>query len=238
MLTYICHSVDTFELGKLPKGYHEVTYELSVIDKKLPSVSETIKLFVGDTIPPPFYIELIPETPVAGQEVKIITHGICYINTWINMVDRHIILEAYYNSCSMAPCGLDSLSLGFLSEDSYTLDYYLYDVCADPWHDSLVYYENLTFDVKGATGMADISADNTLVYPNPASDMIFITIPGSDSAYDLGIYSLTGQLLQQERLLPPLEQRPVILDGLSPGLHIIQFSDGVNRYVKKLVIRN
>ena len=77
MLTYICHSVDTFNLGKLSKGYHEVNYELSVIDKKLPSVSETIKLFVGDTVPPPYYLELIPEKPVAGQEVKILTHGIC-----------------------------------------------------------------------------------------------------------------------------------------------------------------
>jgi len=237
MLTYICHSVDTFELGKLTKGYHEVSYELSLTDKKLPSVSETIKLFVGDTVPPPYYLELIPKKPVAGQEVKIVTHGICYINTWIDLVDRHIILQAYYNSCSMAPCGIDTLSLGFLSADSYTLDYYLYDICADPWWDTLVYYENLKFDVSGTTGRADISPENIGVYPNPASDMINITIPGDGMEYDFRIYSVTGQLLQQERLLPPLDRTPVYLDDLPPGLYLIQLFDGANRYPKKLVIR-
>jgi len=237
MLTYICHSVDTFDLGKLKKGYHEVNYELSVTDKKLPSVSETIKFFIQDTVPPPYYLEIIPEEPVAGQEVMILTHGICYINTWIDLVDRHIILQAYYNSCSMAPCGLDTLSLGFLSADSYSLDYYLYDICADPWWDSLVYYENLKFDVSGTTGTFAISPDEILVYPNPASDRIFLTVPGDETAYDLRIYSVTGQLIQQERLLPPVERTPVYLDGMSPGLYLIQISDGPDRFTKKLVIR-
>ena len=237
MLTYICHSSDTFYLGRLKKGYHEVNYELSVTDKKLPSVSETIKFFIQDTVPPPYYLELIPEVPVAGQEVKILTHGICYINTWIDLVDRHIILQAYYNSCSMAPCGLDTLTLGFLSADSYTLDYYLYDVCADPYWDSLAYYENFRFDVTGTTGTGDISPEDILVYPNPASDMLYITIPGDNTEYDFRIYSVTGQLLQQERLMPPLDQVPVYLDDLRPGLYLIQLSEGANRYPKKLVIR-
>ncbi len=237
MLTYICHSIDTFDLGKLSKGYHEVTYELGVIDKKLPSVSETIKLFVGDTIPPPYYLELVPEKPEAGQEVRILTHGICYINTWIDLVDRHIILQAYYNSCSMAPCGLDTLSLGFLSADSYTLDYYLYDICADPWWDSLVYYENLKFDVTGATAVRRINAEDISVYPNPAGDRVHISIPGENREFHLRIYSLTGQLLQQERLRPPVEQVPVYLEGLTNGLYLLQFSDGTSRFTKKLVIR-
>jgi hypothetical protein len=236
MLTYICHSVDTFDLGKLSKGYHEVTYELSILDKKLPAVSETIKLFVGDTVPPPYYIELIPEKPVAGQEVKLVTHGICYINTWIDLVERHIILQAYYNSCSFSICGVDTLSLGFLSADSYTLDYYLYDVCADPWWDTLVYYEHLKFDVTGTTGMPAVSTEDILVYPNPASEVVFISIPGSNTAYDLGIYTVTGQLLRQERLLPPVVQSPVYLDGLLPGIHLLRLSDGVSRYTQKLVI--
>jgi hypothetical protein len=237
MLTYICHSADTFDLGSLKKGYHEVNYELSVTDKKLPSVSQTLKFFVRDTVPPPYYLELIPEKPAAGQEVMIITHGICYINSWIDLVDRHIILQAYYNSCSMAMCGLDTLSLGFLSADSYTLDYYLYDVCAEPDWDSLVYYENFKFDVSGTTSTADVSPEDIRIYPNPASDRIFITIPGSDKIYDLGIYSVTGQLLHTERLLPPIDSQPVHLNELRPGLYLIQLSDGPNRYPKKLVIR-
>jgi hypothetical protein len=237
MLTYICHSSDTFDLGMLKKGYHEVNYELSVTDKKLPSVSETIKFFVQDTVPPPYYLELIPEVPVAGREVKILTHGICYINTWIDLVDRHIILQAYYNSCSMAPCGLDTLSLGFLSADSYTLDYYLYDICADPWWDSLVYYENLKFDVTGTTGTDGISREDIGVYPNPASDLVYITIPGNETVYNLRIYSVSGQLMQQERLMPPIDRQPVYLNDLDPGLYLIQISNGANRYPKKLVIR-
>jgi len=180
---------------------------------------------------------LIPEKPVAGQEVKIVTHGICYINSWFDLVERHITLQAYYNSCSMAPCGLDTLSLGFLSADSYTLDYYLYDICADPWWDSLVYYENLKFDVTGTTSTPEISAEDIAVYPNPASDVLYITIPGTDIEYILGIYSVSGQLLQQERLIPQVERSPVYLDDLSQGLYLIRFTDGARRYTKKLVIR-
>jgi hypothetical protein len=237
MLTYICHSVDTFNLGRLSRGYHEVTYELSILNMEVHSLSETIKLFVGDTIPPPYYIELIPEDPVAGQEVKIVTHGICYVNTWFDLIDRHINLRAYYNSCSMAPCGLDTLSLGFLSADSYTLDYYLYDICADPSWDSLVYYEQFKFDVTGATGLDDISAEDILVYPNPAGDVIYITIPGDDRAFELALYAVTGQLLRQERLLPPVDQRSVSLDGLPAGILILRLSNGINSYAKRLVIR-
>jgi hypothetical protein len=237
MLTYICHSVDTFDLGSLKKGYHEVYYELSVTDKKLPSVSGTIKFFVHDTMPPPYYLELVPEVPVAGQEVLILTHGICYINTWIDLVDRHIILQAYYNSCSMAPCGLDTLSLGFLSADSYTLDYYLYDVCAEPDWDSLVYYENFKFDVTVPTSVGHLPPEDILIYPNPASDRLFITIPGDDTQYDFRLYSVTGQLLQQERLTAPVIRKPVYLDDLPSGLYLIQFSDGAARYTKKMVIR-
>jgi hypothetical protein len=137
----------------------------------------------------------------------------------------------------MAPCGLDTLSLGFLSADSYTLDYYLYDICADPWGDSLVYYEDLKFDVTATTGTGHISPEDIGVYPNPASDRLFITIPGTDTEYDLKIFSVTGQLLQQERLMPPLDQVPVYLDDLRPGLYLIQLSDGATRYPKKLVIR-
>ncbi len=237
MLTYICHSVDTFDLGSLKKGYHEVYYELSVTDKKLPSVSQTIKFFVQDTVPPPYYIELVPEVPVAGQEVMILTHGICYISSWIDLVDRHIILQAYYNSCSMAPCGLDTLSLGFLSADTYTLDYYLYDVCAEPDWDSLVYYENVKFDVSGPTGVSPLSQEDILIYPNPASDVFFITIPGEDTTFEFRLYSVTGQLLQQQRLMPPVVRQPVQVHDLPPGLYLVQLSDGAARYTRKMVIR-
>ena len=71
-------------------------------------------------------------------------------NFFFDLVDRHIILFAFYGSCIMSPCGIDTISLGFLESDTCTLDYYLVDVCILPPADSIAYYENILFEVMGA----------------------------------------------------------------------------------------
>ena len=150
MLTYICESIDTIPIGKLNAGYHFLDYSLTATNLNCGSITQYLDFFVGDTTQYPVYLEIIPEQPVAGEEVKIVTHGICYLNTWIDITEHHITLYAYYNSCMMGMCGIDTLSLGFLSKESYTLEYWLMDICLPFPADSLVYYDLMEFDVSGS----------------------------------------------------------------------------------------
>jgi hypothetical protein len=235
-LDYICSSTDTFTLGSLPAGYYEVSYILSTEYAHL--ATEYIHLYVQDTVPLPWYMEIIPEKPVAGQEVKIIVHDICYINYLIDLVDRHITLEAYYNSCAASFCMTDTLSLGFLSEDTYTLDYFLYDICVPGiGSDSLVFYENRDIEVKGnASGTVPLPGMTIRVYPNPASHNLFLDIPGTTREWTVGIFSLNGRLLHQDRFLSAGNPQMVDLSGIPAGLYILKLAGNEAIYTQKISV--
>lgn len=235
-LDYICSSTDTFTLGSLTAGYHEVSYILSTEYASL--ATEYIRLYVQDTVPLPWYLEIIPEKPVAGQEVKIIVHDICNINYIIDLVDRHITLEAYYNSCASSFCMTDTLSLGFLSEDTYTLDYFLYDICIpNIGSDSLVFFENRDIEVKGnASGTVPLPGMTIRVYPNPASNKLFLYIPGITRECTVGIFSLNGQLLHQDRFMSAGNPQMIDLSGIPAGYYILKLSGNDAIYRQKISV--
>jgi len=238
MLTYICGSTDTFNLGKLSQGYHEVYYELSASNMRVQSITELVQIYVQDTVSYPSYFELIPEVPVAGQEVKIVVHGICYINTWFDLVERHISLHAFFGSCIMAPCGIDTLSLGILGEDSYTLDYYLYDVCMSGQDmDSLVYYENIKFDVANrATSISETTGQDITIYPNPASDLLFIRVPQQSRDSELSLISVNGKLILNEIIEAGSELHRVDLSEVKAGYYILRISDQDQVHTSKISV--
>jgi hypothetical protein len=235
MLTYICGSIDTVPIGKLNTGYHLLDYNLTASNLNCGSVAQYIDFFVQDTTNYPVYLEIIPEQPVAGEEVKIVTHGICYLNTWIDIMERHITIYAYWGSCVMSPCGIDTLSLGFLSEESYSLEYYLMDICIPFPADSLVYYDYIEFDVKGATGMEEESEKQFKVYPNPATEQLFIELNGMVQQLDMEIYNMTGQSVMQERFR---NTSTIKLDvsGLTSGIYVLKFNADKDHCIARIVI--
>jgi hypothetical protein len=237
MLTYICESIDTIPIGKLNAGYHSLDYSLTAINLNCGSITQYIDFFVADTthFPAP-YLEIIPEEPVAGQEVKIVTHGICYINTWIDITAHHITLYAYYNSCSMGMCGIDTLSLGFLSEDEYTLEYYLMDICQPFPADSLVYYNLMEFDVKGATSIEDRSNGNLNIYPNPADEQLCIEINEPVQKLNLEVYSITGQLVMN-RSFQNTGHIDLDISGLTKGIYIVKVNTERGVYNSRVIIQ-
>jgi hypothetical protein len=237
MLTYICESIDTIPIGKLNAGYHSLDYSLTAINLNCGSITQYIDFFVADTthFPAP-YLEIIPEEPVAGQEVKIVTHGICYINTWIDIMAHHITLYAYYSSCSMGMCGIDTLSLGFLSEDEYTLEYYLMDICQPFPADSLVYYNLMEFDVKGATSIEDRSNGNLNIYPNPADEQLCIEINEPVQKFNLEVYSITGQLVMN-RSFQNTGHIDLDISGLTKGIYIVKVNTERGVYNSRVIIQ-
>ena len=236
MLTYICESTDTIPLGKLDAGYHFLDYSITVTNLNCGSVTQYMDFFVQDTTKFPVYLEIIPEQPVAGEEVKIVTHGICYVNTWIDIMEHHITLYAYYNSCSMSPCGIDTLSLGFLSEESYSLEYYLMDICLPFPADSLVYYDYMEFDVRGTTGIEEELDREFNIYPNPADEKLFIESNSQSQNLDLAIYNMTGQLVKKG-LFRNTGTIELNVSDLTKGIYILKINTDTDSYNTRIIIQ-
>jgi hypothetical protein len=237
MLTYICESTDTIPVGKLNAGYHFLDYSLTATNLNCGSVTQYLDFFVTDTThyPQP-YLELIPEKPVAGEEVKMVTHGICYINTWIDITAHHITLYAYYNGCSMGVCGIDTLSLGFLSEDSYSLEYFLMDICLPFPADSLVYYDLMEFNVRGAAGIDNQSDGQFRIYPNPADEQLFIELNEPVQRLSLEIYNITGQLVMN-RIFQNTSTVDLDVSGLTKGIYLLKVNTDKGIYNTRVIIQ-
>lgn len=236
MLTYICESVDTIPIGKLNAGYHYLDYTVTATNLNCGAVTQYMDFFIQDTTNYPVYLEIIPEQPVAGEEVKIVTHGICYVNTWIDIMEHHITLYAYYNSCSMSMCGIDTLSLGFLSEESYSLEYYLMDICQPFPADSLVYYDYMEFDVKGATGIEEELNREFKVYPNPANEQLFIETGSQSQNIELELYNMTGQVVLRESFRNT-STIGVDVSGLTKGIYIMKLRTDKDSYNTRIIIQ-
>jgi hypothetical protein len=236
-LTVICKSIDTIPIGKLNAGYHSLDYSLTAINLNCGSITQYLDFFVADTthFPAP-YLEVIPEEPVAGEEVKIVTHGICYINTWIDITAHHITLYAYYNSCSMGICGIDTLSLGFLTEDNYTLEYYLMDICQPFPADSLVYYDLIEFDVRGALGINEKLDGQIRMYPNPADEQLSIELNKPVQKLNLEVYRITGQLVLN-RSLQNTSHVDLDVSGLTDGIYIVKINTDRGIYNSRVIIQ-
>lgn len=236
MLTYMCESIDTIPIGKLNAGYHFLDYTLNVTNENCAVMTQYMDFFIQDTVNYPVYLEIIPEQPVAGEEVKIVTHGICYVNTWIDIMEHHITLYAYYNSCIMGMCGIDTLSLGFLSEESYTLEYYLMDICMPFPADSLVYYDYMEFDVKSTTNIQDKMEKEFNIYPNPASEQLFVDSDSPSQKLDIELYSVTGQLVLRESFR---NTGTIGLDvsGLTKGIYILKLNTDKEIYNTRIIIQ-
>jgi len=236
MLTYICESTDTIPIGKLNAGYHYLDYSLTVTNLNCGSITQYLDFFVQDTTIYPVYLEIIPQQPVAGEEVKLVTHGICYLNTWIDITEHFITLYAYYNSCMMGMCGIDTLSLGFLSEESYSLEYYLIDMCLPFPADSLVYYDLMEFDVRGATGIKEEFSGQFNVYPNPADEKLFIELNDAVQKLNVEIYSITGQLVKNE-IFHNISTIGMDVSDLTEGIYILKLNTDKESYNTRIIIQ-
>ena len=81
ILTYICESTDTIPIGQLGAGHHYVLeYNLTAINLNCGVERGYIDFSVRDTTSFFPYIELIPEVPIPGEPVKIVTHDICSLD--------------------------------------------------------------------------------------------------------------------------------------------------------------
>lgn len=76
------------------------------------------------------------------------------------------------------------------------------------------------------------------IYPNPVQDQLNLSIQSDISgSFDLNIYDLKGQLLQQEviSLSATTQQQNIQVNDLPKGNYLLQLTDGVKMATKKMI---
>lgn len=90
------------------------------------------------------------------------------------------------------------------------------------------------FSVKSlsaaAMAVADAGSQSIKIYPNPASDKLFVKNQGRFTSYK--IHSVTGQLLQQGKTDGSVE-----ISKLGNGVYFIELSDGATLIREKFVVK-
>ncbi len=73
------------------------------------------------------------------------------------------------------------------------------------------------------------------VYPNPATNVLNISLPESVQPGIVMVYDLQGRLIGQEKVNQVNEMYKLSLQALDPGMYTIQFVSGNNRYSSRFV---
>jgi hypothetical protein len=94
--------------------------------------------------------------------------------------------------------------------------------------------DSIDFVVSPATGMEEAEDDSFALFPNPASDHVFIQLPDQPMDAELSILNFEGRLCKQLRL--PGGKSRINLNDLAPGVYFIEMKGSTLR--KKLVVGN
>lgn len=82
-----------------------------------------------------------------------------------------------------------------------------------------------------------MNASNFVIYPNPASAMINISLQLASSEPLTGeLMTTLGQVLQQFIIVPSQQQITLITDGLSSGIYLLRISDGKQSITQRIMI--
>jgi hypothetical protein len=87
--------------------------------------------------------------------------------------------------------------------------------------------------VYQATDIGEINSENILIYPNPASDIITIELPGIVTGHDVSLYSLTGALMIKKCINRDYEQLDI--GEIPPGVYILKIKGKEISIVRKII---
>jgi hypothetical protein len=88
-----------------------------------------------------------------------------------------------------------------------------------------------------ATGLnTTFSTSDITVYPNPATDLLTITLPIQITSGVLKLYNDTGELIVTEVILS--NQKKIDLSGLSDGIYLLSVESSEIRRMKKIIIEH
>jgi len=85
-------------------------------------------------------------------------------------------------------------------------------------------------------GIADLSAFQPEVYPNPAKQLLYISSPASTTVTSLSITDLSGRTILTKQIALNGTVMPIEVADLPRGLFIVTLSDGTNEKTTRLVL--
>jgi hypothetical protein len=90
--------------------------------------------------------------------------------------------------------------------------------------------------IQGATGTekTTISEPNVLIYPNPATDKLYVKLPGLSSA-SLQLINLDGQVVLSRKQTNQVET--IDVSQLAKGIYIVKVTKGDELIIKKVVVQ-
>ncbi|MBU1010204.1 MAG: T9SS type A sorting domain-containing protein [Bacteroidetes bacterium] len=150
-------------------------------------------------------------------------------------------IEAYYASWfNPGDCyRTDTVTVGpfVFGLNAITIDMYYPDFVQADHFDTIIDVTTITSVHKPQAQIAELG-----VFPNPASDVISLSIPGlsPQSGVSLRITDLSGNCLLEKFLNYEQAMQPIAIPWLSTGIYVVQtrLEDNTARVAKLTVIRN
>jgi hypothetical protein len=105
---------------------------------------------------------------------------------------------------------------------------------------SLLYYRLKIYDSSGQyfySQIIKVSSTSILVYPNPATNSIFVQYPYSISASGITIFDVSGRAVKSIQMNPGTTQIQISLTGILQGVYYVKWSDYKSSFTKSLLIR-
>ncbi len=86
------------------------------------------------------------------------------------------------------------------------------------------------------TGIQEKEANNLNIYPNPASDVLYINLPGNGKQHFIQIFDIAGHLVKSVRT-DGTNALSINISGLESGLYMLQYQNETTTITKKIIIQ-
>ncbi|HEX8270015.1 MAG TPA: T9SS type A sorting domain-containing protein [Flavobacterium sp.] len=89
-----------------------------------------------------------------------------------------------------------------------------------------------------ALAIADFTAADLSIYPNPASGFVNVQMRNGESIAAVALYDISGKVILNEKGLTPLEIQTLNVSDIAAGIYFVEITTDTNKKLtKKLIIR-
>lgn len=180
--------------------------------------------------------EYVPLCMIHGTADDVVPYdsGYCY-SSWVSSIMPYMY-GSHTIAGHLASLGIEDYELHAFEGEEHC--FYItsltvllqdkFDTCFSIARDFLYAHLNLTPDV----GVSQYAADPLRVYPNPASDLLFVEQKGGAEVSHIVLHDMQGRAVGES------DRSPVGIGHLPSGLYLVRVTDADGReYTRKVVVR-
>lgn len=214
--------------GKNIYFYPSMTHIPNYCGSEFPSDTSEYLLYTFDSLT----IGMILPINTTETEIKVVGIDSIFLNNTYRK--RYMIQQDYMGGIQYWIEGIGSTK-DLFSSYSYEFEWQLYTLC---FTDSLTYYINSPNGADSChymlpAGLNETKMSNVNLYPNPASNKIYVITNAEYLNGIVNIYASTGQLIIQERIEKP--ELEINIEGIKSGLYIVELVNPERKHYSKLI---